>query len=90
LSAGAHLRLIVDGVDVFDVEYSSDFDQGDEARTGALSNLFREAIPHLIFKVLFLNEPEAYLSRVLGEEEALIPPLEVCDSRWGFPDAGEM
>ncbi len=68
---GPHLRLIVDGVDVFDVEYSSDFDQGDEARTGALSNLFHEAIPHLIFKVLFLSEPEAYLDRVLREEEAL-------------------
>ncbi len=68
---GPHLRLVVDGVDVFDVEYSADFDQSDEARTGALTNLFQEAIPHLIFKVLFLSEPKAYLDRVLGEEEAL-------------------
>lgn len=68
---GPHLRLVVHGVDVFDVEYSADFDQGDEARTGALSNLFQEAIPHLISKVLFLSEPKAYLDRVLGEEEAL-------------------
>ncbi len=56
---------------MFDVEYSADFDQGDEPRTGALSNLFQEAIPHLVFKVLFLSEPKAYLDRVLGEEEAL-------------------
>ena len=69
--SGPHLRLVADGVDLFDVEYSADFDQGDEARTGALSNLFQEAIPHLIFKVLFLSEPKAYLDRVLGEEEAL-------------------
>jgi hypothetical protein len=68
---GPHLRLIVDGVDVFDVEYSSDFDQGDEAQTGALSIFLREAIPHLISKVLFLSEPEAYLDRVFREEEAL-------------------
>ncbi|MFZ4409389.1 MAG: hypothetical protein ACOYOH_18765 [Paracraurococcus sp.] len=67
----AHLRLLVDGVDLFDVEYSSDFDQSDEARTGALSNLFYEAIPHLIFRVLFLSEPETYLDRVLREEEGL-------------------